>query len=179
MPEKSDTLPVVVMGVAGSGKTVVGSALAEALGVAFIEGDQLHPPENVARMASGLALRDEDRVGWLEAVGKKIVASAPNGAVAACSALKRRYRDQLRRHYPSLLFLHLAIDRETAYRRVGERKGHFMPASLVESQFATLELLAADEAGLTLDGTRPVEELVAASIAFLKREGWRRSEHRA
>lgn len=170
MPEKYDALPVVVMGVAGCGKTVVGSALAEALGMTFIEGDQLHPPENVARMARGLALRDEDRVGWLDAVGKAIAATTPDGAVAACSALKHRYRDQLRRHVPSLLFLHLAIDRETAYRRVGERKGHFMPASLVESQFATLEPLGEDEAGLTLDGTRPVEELLVASVAFLRRQ---------
>jgi len=167
--EITHTLPVVVMGVAGCGKTVVGSALAEALGVTFIEGDRLHPPENVARMASGLALRDEDRVDWLEAIGRAI-AAAPDGALAACSALKHRYRDQLRRHVPSLLFLHLAIDRETAYRRVGDREGHFMPASLVESQFATLELLGEDEAGLTLDGTRPVAELLAASVEFLRKQ---------
>ncbi|EHK55841.1 gluconokinase [Allomesorhizobium alhagi] len=162
---------VVVMGVAGCGKSVVGSGLAEALGCRFIEGDGLHPPENVARMAGGQPLTDAHRAGWLDAVGAQLseAARAGSGGVAACSALKRAYRDRLRRICPGLVFIHLAIDRETARQRVGRRKGHFMPATLVDSQFATLEPPAGDEAALNLDGTRPVAELVAAAAEFLIR----------
>ena len=161
---------VVVMGVAGCGKSVVGSALAEALGCRFIEGDKLHPPENVARMAGGQPLTDAHREGWLGAVGAQLseAARAGTGGVAACSALKRAYRDRLRRFCPGLVFVHLAIDKEAARARVGRRKGHFMPATLVDSQFATLEPPMADETALTLDGTRPVAELVAEAAAFLK-----------
>jgi gluconokinase len=167
----ADSVPVVVvMGVAGCGKSVVGAGLAEALGCRFIEGDRLHPPENVARMASGQPLTDAHREGWLDAVGAQLdEAARVDGGVAACSALKRSYRDRLRRFCPGLVFIHLAIDPETARQRVGRRKGHFMPATLVESQFADLEPPTADEVALTLDGTRPVEELVAAAAEFLKR----------
>ncbi|WP_309082767.1 gluconokinase [Chelativorans sp.] len=169
--ETAGTPPVVVMGVAGCGKTAVGSALAQALGTAFVEGDALHPPENVALMASGQPLTDADRAGWLEAVGEELAAKsrAGLGAVAACSALKRRYRDQLRRANPAAIFLHLVIDAETARRRVKLRKGHFMPESLVESQFAALEPPGPDEAALALDGLLPVDELVARAIAFLRK----------
>jgi gluconokinase len=161
----------VVMGVAGCGKSVVGAALGEALGCRFIEGDGLHPPENVARMAGGQPLTDAHRAGWLDAVGKELseAARVGSGGVAACSALKRIYRDRLRRLCPDLVFIHLAIDQETARERVGRRKGHFMPATLVESQFADLEPPAEDEAALNLDGTRPVAELVAEAVEFLKR----------
>ena len=149
---------IVVMGVAGCGKTAVGEALAKALGADFIEGDLLHPPENVARMARGEPLTDALRAGWLDAIGESIAASVGDGrkAVAACSALKRAYRDRLSRFCPDTVFLYLKIDRETAWRRVANRKGHFMPASLVDSQFATLEELAADERAVTVDGTRSV-----------------------
>jgi gluconokinase len=162
---------VVVMGVSGCGKSVVGAALAEALGCRFIEGDQLHPPENVARMAGGQPLTDAHRAGWLDAVGAKLneAARTGSGGVAACSALKRSYRDRLRRFCPGLVFVHLAIDKGTARQRVGRRKGHFMPATLVDSQFATLEPPTGDEAALTLDGTRPVAELVGEVAKFLKR----------
>lgn len=160
---------VVVMGVAGCGKSVVGAALAEALGCRFIEGDGLHPPENVARMAGGQPLTDAHRAGWLDAVGAQLdEAGRSNGGVAACSALKGAYRDRLRRLCPSLVFIHLAIDKGTARQRVGRRKGHFMPATLVDSQFADLERPAGDEAALSLDGTRPVAELVAEAADFLK-----------
>lgn len=149
---------IVVMGVAGCGKTAVGEALAKALGADFIEGDLLHPPENVARMARGEPLTDALRAGWLDAIGESIAASVADGrkAVAACSALKRGYRDRLIRFCPDTVFLYLKIDRETAWRRVANRKGHFMPASLVDSQFATLEEPAADERAVTVDGTRSV-----------------------
>ncbi|CDX27096.1 Thermoresistant glucokinase family carbohydrate kinase [Mesorhizobium plurifarium] len=149
---------VVVMGVAGCGKTAVGEALAGALGADFIEGDRLHPPENVARMARGEPLTDALREGWLDAMGEHIAASVAGKrkAVAACSALKRTYRERLSRFCPEIIFLYLKIDRETAWRRVANRKGHFMPASLVDSQFATLEEPAADERAVTVDGTRSV-----------------------
>lgn len=153
---------IVAMGVAGCGKTVVGEALAEALGAVFIEGDRLHPPENVARMARGEPLTDALREGWLDAIGERIAASVADGrkAVAACSALKRSYRDRLRDFCPGIVFLHLKIDRETAWRRVANRKGHFMPASLVDSQFATLEEPGPDELAVTVDATRTVAAIV-------------------
>lgn len=160
---------IVVMGVAGSGKSFVGEALAKRLGWRFIEGDALHPPENVARMASGQPLTDELRQGWLDAIGASIARAAAEGqgVVATCSALKRIYRDRLRGWCDGILFVHVAIDKETARRRVGTRKGHFMPASLVDSQFATLEPPAADEHALVLDGTLPREEILARVAATL------------
>ncbi|MBZ9868773.1 gluconokinase [Mesorhizobium sp. CA15] len=157
---------IVVMGVAGCGKTAVGEALAEALGADFIEGDLLHPPENVARMARGEPLTDALRAGWLDAIGERIATSVADGrkAVAACSALKRSYRDRLSRFCPDTVFLYLRIDRETAWRRVADRKGHFMPASLVDSQFATLEEPAAVERAVTVDGTRSVAGILQEII---------------
>ncbi|MES0034855.1 gluconokinase [Mesorhizobium sp. M0046] len=159
------------MGVAGCGKSVVGEALAAALGALFIEGDRLHPPENVARMASGQPLTDALREGWLDAIGQRMAASVASRqcVVAACSALKRSYRDRLRGFCPDIVFVYLEIDPATAMRRVGNRKGHFMPASLVDSQFATLEAPAADEAAMTLDGTRRVADTVATALSSLAR----------
>ena len=167
---KKPTPAVVVMGVAGSGKSVVGRALAKALDARFVEGDILHPPENVARMASGLALTDADREGWLDTIGKEIAHAAASGeaVVAACSALKRAYRDRLRRHQVMpLAFIYLRIDPTTARLRVAGRKDHFMPASLVESQFADLERPADGEGALALDASLPIVELVEASLQFL------------
>ena len=158
---------IVVMGVAGCGKTAVGEALAMALDADFIEGDLLHPPENVARMARGEPLTDALRAGWLDAIGERIAASVAGKrkAVAACSALKRSYRDRLSRFCPDIVFLYLKIDRETAWRRVANRKGHFMPASLVDSQFATLEEPAADERAVTVDGTRSVAQILKGIVS--------------
>lgn len=152
---------IVVMGVTGCGKTVVGEAIAQRLGWSFIEGDALHPAENVAKMSRGEALEDADREGWLDAIGASVAdgVRGGQGVVAACSALKRRYRDRLRSFEPDILFVHLAIDRETAWQRVSGRKGHFMPASLVDSQFAALEAPKADEFAMNLNGLLPVEEL--------------------
>jgi gluconokinase len=153
---------VVVMGVAGCGKTLIGRALAGRLGAAFVEGDELQPPENVARMAGGQPLTDAHRAGWLDAVAAAILDANARGrtAVASCSALKRRYRDQLRGRCPHVAFVHLSVDRDTAHRRVAERTNHFMPASLVDSQFADLQPLEADEAGTTVDAAMPVESVV-------------------
>jgi gluconokinase len=153
---------IVVMGVAGSGKTVIARALAERLDAVFVEGDELQPPENVARMAGGQPLTDEHRAGWLDAVAASIRAAnfGGRGAVAACSALKRRYRERLRGLCPGLVFVHLSVDKDTARQRVATRRDHFMPASLVDSQFADLQPLEADEAGISVDATTPVDALV-------------------
>lgn len=160
---------VVVMGVAGCGKSLMGTALAGALGARFIEGDRLHPPESIALMAAGTPLTDEDRAGWLDAVGREIARQRKDRrVVATCSALKRRYRDRLRAHAAPLVFLHLALDPAAARQRVASREGHFMPAGLVDSQFAALEPPQADETALTLDATRPVKELLAEAIALLR-----------
>jgi gluconokinase len=157
----------VVMGVAGCGKSAVGSALAKTLGWTFVEGDSLQPPANVERMASGLPLTDAHRWGWLDAVGGEIALSGLNGqgAVAACSALKRAYRDRLRRHSDNILFIHLEIDKATAALRVAARKGHFMPASLIDSQFADLEPPAQDERELSVDATGDPADIVALAVA--------------
>ena len=158
---------VVMMGVSGSGKTVVGAALAAAIGGRFIEGDQYHSPENISRMASGQPLRDEDRWSWLDAIAAEIGDADRQGGtlVVACSALKRIYRDRLRRASRHILFVYLEIDRDTAAARVASRKGHFMPASLTDSQFADLEPPSPDEGALTLDATRDPADLVAIITA--------------
>lgn len=163
------TTAVVVMGVTGCGKSAVGTALAKALDVRYIEGDTLHPPENIDRMARGEPLTDALREGWLQAVGEQIHAAVERGegAVAACSALKRIYRDRLRASEPGLVFIHLAISPEVARRRVVKRRGHYMPASLVDSQFEALEPPAADEIALSVSAEKPIAEIVEAARAFL------------
>lgn len=160
---------VVVMGVTGSGKSTVGIRLAAALACPYVEGDDKHPPENIARMRSGIALTDADREGWLDAIGSEIAAadSVGQGVVAACSALKRRYRDRLRRHDPGIVIVYLELDPETARQRVARRTGHFMPASLVDSQFAALEPPTQDEAAITLDARLPATALVDAAVRAL------------
>lgn len=165
-------LAVVVMGVSGCGKSAIGEALAELLGAEFIEGDRLHPPENVARMTRGIPLTDEDRAGWLDSVGDTIASAnaGGRGVVAACSALKRKYRDRLRAKVPGLVFVHPVVDKETARNRISARKGHFMPASLVDSQFAALEPPEPDETAISLNGLKPVDALVGESVRRLRRE---------
>ncbi|MEP9387642.1 gluconokinase [Mesorhizobium sp. KR9-304] len=161
---------VVVMGVSGSGKTVIGSALAEALAGRFAEGDRFHPPENIARMSAGMPLRDEDRWGWLDAIAVEISEAERRGEtlVIACSALKRIYRDRLRLASRNLRFVYLKVARNVAAARVAARKGHFMPASLIDSQFADLEPPLPDEDALTLDAARdPVGQVAFAASAIL------------
>lgn len=150
------------MGVTGCGKTAVGSALAKALKATFIEGDSLHPAANVAKMASGTPLTDDDRAGWLDTIGRSVAEEIAAGrrVAATCSSLKRIYRDRLRSFAPDIVFVHLVLSRDESWRRVSNRPGHFMPASLVDSQFATLEPPTVDEAHISLDATRPIKQLV-------------------
>jgi gluconokinase len=156
--------PVAVMGVSGCGKTTVGRLLAGRLGVPFAEADSFHPAANIAKMAEGIPLADADRAPWLAAIAAHI--HLESRLVVSCSALKRAYRDVLRQAAPRIWFLHLVIDRETAIARVTGRTGHFMPASLVDSQFADLEPLRG-EAGLTVDGTRPPGDIIATALQAL------------
>lgn len=147
------------MGVSGSGKSTVGAALARRLAVPFIDADTLHPPANIAKMTAGEPLDDDDRRPWLERVGEWL-ADHRDGAVASCSALKRKYRDQLRAHCPEVEFLHLAGSPELIGGRLAARSGHFMPAALLRSQFDALEPLGPDEPGKTVDASQPVEAIV-------------------
>lgn len=161
---------VVVMGVSGSGKSTVASGLAGRLGAAFVDGDDLHPRANIEKMRSGHPLTDEDRWPWLDDVGRWLAGHAdPPGGVTACSALRRAYRDRLRRWEPATVFVHLDGDPTLIAARQSARHGHFMPRSLQSSQQATLEPLAPDEAGVRVDVALPVEELLDAVLADLAR----------
>lgn len=167
MPPVKCSAILVVMGVSGCGKSTVGAALAAALGLPFLEGDDFHPADNVARMAAGFALNDADRAGWLQTLAERIAAShrQGQGLVLSCSALKRSYRDILRQGVPALHFVHLQGDYERLAARMAARSGHYMPLSLLESQLSTLELPGPDEDAQSFDlATRP-ETIVAAVLA--------------
>ncbi len=153
------TAPIVVMGVSGSGKSTVGAALAQRLRVPFADADDFHPPASIAKMTAGVPLDDDDRHPWLETIGDWL-AEHPAGGVMSCSALKRTYRDQLRRHRTDVEFLHLSGSADVVARRQASRPGHFMPASLVASQFETLEPLEPDEPGITIDVEQSVDSIV-------------------
>ena len=157
---------VVVMGVAGCGKSAVGQRIAQGLGLPLIEGDEFHPASNVDKMRQGLPLTDQDRAGWLQRLGQEL-ARHPGGAVLTCSALKRNYRDSLRAAVPDLRFVHLALSQEQALGRVASRGGHFYPPSLVASQFQALEDPAAEAGVLVIDACLPLEEVVQRAIAWL------------
>ena len=151
--------PIVVMGVSGSGKSTVGAALAQRLRVPFADADDFHPPANIAKMTAGEALNDDDRYPWLEAIGEWL-AGHRQGGVMSCSALKRKYRDQLRNHCADVEFLHLSGAPDTIGKRQASRPGHFMPASLLESQFRTLEPLEADERGVAIDIDQNIDSII-------------------
>jgi len=158
--------PLVVMGVSGSGKSTVGAAIAQRLRVPFEDADDLHPSANIAKMSRGEALDDHDRYPWLELVGEWLGVHE-NGGVMACSALKRKYRDQLRGIAPRTRFLLLHGSPEVIARRQASRPGHFMPASLLASQFATLEPLAPDEDGIVIDVDQSIDQIVQEFVDTL------------
>lgn len=149
-----DLGPIIVMGVTSSGKTTFGTALAKHLGVDFIEGDELHPPKNIAKMSAGIPLSDEDRWPWLANISRSL--SEKKESVGSCSALKRTYRDRLRAGVgPNLRFICLNVPKPELERRMSQRRGHFMPPGLLESQLATFESPKDETDVLMLDGTAP------------------------
>jgi carbohydrate kinase (thermoresistant glucokinase family) len=156
------------MGVSGCGKSSVGLELSRVCGIDFIDGDDLHPQANIAKMAQGKALNDADRAPWLADVGQALARST-SPTVIGCSALKRAYRDIIRSQVlEPVHFLHLHAAREVLEARVGTRVGHFMPPSLLDSQFAALERLGSDELGREIDISCPFNEVVAQSEAYVK-----------
>lgn len=159
-------LHVVVMGVAGCGKSAVGARLAQRLGLPLVEGDDFHPAANIAKMRQGLPLDDADRAGWLAALGAQL-ALHPGGAVLTCSALKRAYRDALRAAVPDLRFVHLALSPHAALERVASRTDHFYPPSLVASQFEALEDPAGERGAVPVDATLHLDEVVARAVRGL------------
>lgn len=158
---------VVVMGVAGTGKTTIGPLLAARLGVPYAEGDDFHPEANIAKMTAGIPLDDDDRWPWLDAIGAWAHERAGLGGVVSSSALKRSYRDRLRAAAPGIVFVHLTGDRELIEDRMANRRGHFMPTALLDSQFATLQPLQPDERGVAVDVSGTPEEIAARALAAL------------
>ena len=163
----------VIMGVSGSGKTTIGRVLARRLGWLFLEGDALHPPENIAKMKAGHPLDDEDRAPWLAAVAARIDQWRDDGkcGVVACSALKRRYRDIIIGGRADVRLIYLEGSRALIGERLAQRHDHFMPASLLDSQFAALEPPTADEDAITVPVDVPVDAIVARIAAALAATG--------
>lgn len=161
--------PLIVMGVSGSGKSTIGTALATALGIEFIDGDDLHPRANKAKMAAGHPLNDEDRAPWLEIIAERIGAELSDGhpIVVACSSLKRKYREQLTAYAPSTVFVHLDGERGIISERQSHRVHEYMPNTLLDSQFSTLEPLQEDERKVIVDLTMQPADIVAFVIAQL------------
>lgn len=160
--------PIVVMGVQGSGKSTVAELLAERLGARAVDGDRLHSAANVAKMAAGVPLGDEDREPWLRTIGRLLDADRDTGIVVVCSALRRSYRDLLRSEAPGTVFVHLFGSFELISSRVNSRTHEYMPPALLKSQFDTLEPLQDDEAGIALDVSASPAQLADAVVAFLR-----------
>ena len=162
------TLRVVIMGVAGCGKSSVGAALSAALGVTYVDGDDLHPAANVDKMRRGVALSDDDRWPWIGQVAACLQNSAP--VIVGCSALKRAYRDRIRGGVQGeVAFVHLSGDRDLIAARMAQRQGHYMPLSLLDSQFAALEPPGQDEA-FTVTIDQPLPDIVAQILGHLSGE---------
>jgi gluconokinase len=159
---------VVVMGVSGVGKSTIAAELAHRIRTPWLDADDLHPPENVTKMASGVPLDDDDRGPWLDLVaGRLSVGAETDGIVVACSALRRRYRDRLRSAVQGVVFIHLTASPDLVASRARSRQGHFMPPALLESQFTTLEPLEPDERGTTIDVARPVGGVVSDATGWM------------
>ena len=152
---------IIVMGVSGCGKSHIGEALGQRLGLRFLDGDNLHPASNIAKMQQGQALDDADRAPWLDAVGDALGSEAE---IVACSALKRSYRDRIRAKAGHVVFVHLAGDRSVLQDRVSDRPGHFMPAALLDSQIETLEDLQPDEAGFAVNIDQSPQTIVTEIV---------------
>ena len=168
MPKSAAPL-VVVMGVSGCGKSTVGRLIAKRLACEFLEGDDLHPPRNLERMAAGIALTDHDRRDWLKAIAGQLADAhaARHGLIVSCSALKRNYRNQLRTASNELAFVHIHGSLDVLEARMLSRTGHFMPPSLLTSQLQTLEPPGPDERSITLDAALPPEQIAELACAWL------------
>jgi gluconokinase len=161
---------VIVMGVAGSGKTTLARALALELGVSYIESDDYHSTSDIEKMAAGVPLDDQDRIPWLDAIGVTLCTAnrEGNSTVTACSALKRRYRDLLRTFVPDAFFVELDGDPDLIFARMAARRHHFMPPELLTSQFAALEPLEVDERGIRIDvalSSHEITEIATMAIS--------------
>ncbi|WP_454848265.1 gluconokinase [Rhizobium binxianense] len=161
---------IIVMGVSGSGKSSIGEEMAKELCLPFMEGDSLHPASNVEKMSKGIPLTDGDRMPWLDKIGEVMTASLAKGEsiIVSCSALKRIYRDRLRSAAGgNLFFVYLEGSKELLTDRMGHRTGHFMPASLLESQLATLEVPTGEKGVVTVDIDDTVENIAANAVKAL------------
>ncbi|WP_122520732.1 gluconokinase [Pannonibacter phragmitetus] len=160
---------IILMGVAGCGKSSVGDAISARTGIAYRDGDDLHPAANVEKMRAGIPLTDEDRWPWLDQVGRELADKAP--LIIGCSALKRVYRDRIRALAGGpVTFVHLAGSRDLIAGRMAQRTGHYMPLSLLDSQFAALEVPQPDEGALTADISQPLDALVDGIVKGLNLE---------
>jgi len=160
---------LIVMGVSGCGKSTMAAALGERLGLDMVDGDDLHLPESVAKMRSGIALEDADRWPWLDRIGDYLTQPHPQGRVVACSALKRVYRDRIRAQAGDVCFVFLDGDFELINQRMRQRVGHYMQPGLLDSQFRTLEIPQVDETDvIRLPITEPVQDMVAQALAALQ-----------
>ncbi|MBX4998093.1 gluconokinase [Rhizobium lentis] len=164
---------IIVMGVSGCGKSSVGEKLAKALRLDFVEGDALHPASNVEKMSKGIPLTDEDRMPWLDLIGERMQGSLEKGEgiIVSCSALKRIYRDRLRAAAGNLFFVYLEGSKALLTKRMGERKGHFMPVSLLESQLATLEVPTGEAGVVTVDIDDTIDGIAATALRGLSTLG--------
>lgn len=158
---------IVVMGVSGCGKSTIGARIALALSVPFIDADDLHPVHNVEKMSSGIPLTDSDRWPWLELVGQRLADHAAGGAVVACSALRRTYRDAIRGRAPTAIFVHLSGRREVLAERIDSRENHFMPLGLLDSQLGALEPLEPDESGFSIEIDDSIEGMLRSALVRL------------
>lgn len=169
-PRRRRNTTIVLMGVAGSGKSTVLAELVARLDWPWVEGDALHPALNVAKMAAGLPLTDADRRPWLLRISERIgeLEARRESALITCSALRRSYRDLVRLGHPSVWFVHLVAPPEVLRERMATRRGHFMPTALLESQLATLEPLQPDEPGTTVDAVAPIAEIADRIVELLR-----------